>query len=51
MDELGTTKVYLEILQKRIEELSHIEQNSPFAEICISHINLELEKIIKFLKP
>lgn len=51
MNELGTTKVYIDILEQRIEELKLAKEDSPFAEICITHLNSELAKLIKFLTP
>ena len=51
MNELGTTKVYMDVLEKRIKELQLEKVDSPLANICINHINNELEKLIKFLKP
>ena len=51
MNELGTTQVYMALLEKRIEELKQAKEDSPFTKICINHVNSELAKLIKFLTP
>lgn len=51
MNELGTTKVYMDVLEKHLKELQLKQDDSPLANICINHINNKLDKLIRFLKP
>lgn len=51
MNELDTTKILIDVLKKRIEELKHEGTDNPFADICVKHTNDKLAELIRFLSP
>ncbi|WP_171405332.1 hypothetical protein [Acinetobacter radioresistens] len=51
MKDLEKTQMYIEMLNERIEELKKADDQNPYAKICVTHLNDELSKLIKFLTP
>ena len=51
MEKLTAVDKMIEILKERVDELRTEDQQSPYVDICIKHVEDELAKLIKFLTP